>query len=73
MTKPSKETKRYSAAERKAYYIGIGAAIGLGRTQNIKRATSKMDEKEKRSFYNGFDETMLKKPRGYFNNNQKGR
>ena len=51
--------KQYSAAERKAYYMGIGAAIGFGKVSEIKKATSKMSEKEKRSFYNGVDDRAV--------------
>ena len=71
MAKPTKETKRYSAAERKAYYMGIGAALGVQR--KIGSTIKNLSKEEKKSFGNGFDETLLKKPRGYFNNNQKGR
>ena len=61
MQKAKQETKRYSAAERKAYYMGVGAHIGFGRLSEIKRTTSKMSEAEKRSFYNGFDDRATKR------------
>ena len=71
MAKVNQQTKRYSAAERKAYYMGVGAAISL--QKRIGSTMKKLSKDEKQSFSNGLDETLLKKPRGYFNNNQKGR
>lgn len=55
----------YSAAERRAYYIGVGAAIAT--KKKIGKTIKGMPIKEKQSFQNGFDETLLNKPRGYFN------
>ena len=52
--------KRYSAKEKKAYYMGIGAGIGFGKTQGIKKAVNEMTKEEKQSFYNGFDDYSLK-------------
>lgn len=52
--------KRYSAKEKKAYYMGIGAGIGFGKTKNIKNTVGKMTKEEKESFYNGFDDYMQK-------------
>ena len=49
----SKQAKKYSAAEKKAYYMGLGAAIGFGK--GIKKTMSKMSVAEKNSFRNGFD------------------
>lgn len=51
-----KSTARYSASERKAYYMGVGAAIGFGKVEEIKKAARKMTEKDRKSFYNGFDD-----------------
>jgi len=53
--------KRYSAKEKKAYYMGLGAGIGFGKTQSIKKAVSKMTKEEKQSFYNGFDDYSIKR------------
>lgn len=61
MPKQEKETKRYTAAERKAYYMGVGAWIGFGKAQGIKKAAEKMTAAEKRSFYNGFDDNATKR------------
>ena len=55
----------YSPSERRAYYIGVGAAIAT--KKNIGKAMKGMPVKEKQSFQNGFDETLLNKPKGYFN------
>ena len=56
-----KDTKRYTAAERKAYYMGVGAWIGFGKATGIKKAASKMTAAEKQSFYNGFDDSATKR------------
>lgn len=61
MARVNQQTKRYSAAERKAYYMGVGAAIGFGKVSEIKRAANRMSETEKRSFYNGFDDRATKR------------
>ena len=53
--------KQYSANERKAYYMGVGAGIGFGKVQNIKKTVSKMTKEEKKSFYNGFDNYMQRR------------
>ena len=50
--------KQYSAEEKRAYYIGVGASIGMGRVKNIKKAALGMTPAEKKSFYNGFDDGM---------------
>ena len=55
------DMKRYTAAERKAYYMGLGAYIGLGKVANIKKTAGKMTAAEKRSFYNGFDDGATKR------------
>lgn len=52
--------KRYSYAERKAYYMGLGASNG-GKIAKIKKTVSKMSTLEKQSFYNGFDAGVMKK------------
>lgn len=53
--------KKYSYKEKKAFYLGVGAAIGCGRTSQIKRVTAKMTPEEKKSFYNGFDDYSIRK------------
>ena len=60
--KTKKENKpKFSSAEKKAYYIGIGAAIGLGKFAHIKRYMSNLSALEKQSFKNGFDDRLLKR------------
>ena len=51
---------RYTAKEKKAFYMGVGAAIGVGRIGEIKRITATMTTIEKKSFYSGFDSQMTK-------------
>ena len=53
--------KKYSVEEKKAYYIGIGAGIGFGRTKNIQKMMKSMTAQEKKSFQNGLDDGMSKK------------
>lgn len=48
--------RKYSYKEKRAYFMGKGAAIGFGRASQIKKVTSRMTKEEKESFYNGFDE-----------------
>ena len=55
--KANKHKKQYSSSERKAYYMGIGAWIGFGKVAGIKKAVAKMSEPERKSFYNGFDDS----------------
>lgn len=50
---------QYSAKERKAYYMGVGAGIGFGKTVHIKRFVRTLSPAEKKSFYNGLDSAML--------------
>ena len=48
--------KTYSAEEKKAYYMGMGAALGHGRVEGIRQTTSFLsDKKLKDSYFNGFD------------------
>ena len=50
------EKARQSAKERKAYYMGVGAALGHGRAEGIRQTMSFLsDKKSKESYYNGFD------------------
>ena len=57
----AKQGKQYSAKEKKAFYIGVGASLGFGRTKEIKKATSKMTVAEKKSLYNGFQAQLDKR------------
>ena len=52
--------RRFTAEERRAYYMGVGAAIGFGKVSAIKRAANKMSPMAKKSFYNGFDDRFMK-------------
>ena len=61
MYKSSQKTKCYTATERKAYYMGVGAAIGFGKISEIKKTAGRMSEAEKRSFYNGFDNRLQRR------------
>ena len=54
---------KYTAAERKAYYMGVGAWIGFGKAAGIKKAMGKMSADERRSFGNGFDEAATRRGR----------
>lgn len=54
-----KKAKRYTAEERKAYYIGVGACIG--NRKSISKAMKNMPEHVKKSFMNGFDDQLTKK------------
>ena len=56
------EKARYSAKERRAYYMGVGAAIGNARVIGI--VVRSLPKAEKESFYNGMDDTMRKKLAG---------
>jgi len=49
-----KKAKKYSSAEKKAYYAGVGAALVYGKSADLNRATSNLTEKTKRSFLNGW-------------------
>lgn len=55
------EKKKYSVKERKAYYMGVGACIGLGKVAEIKKAARKMSPSERESFYNGFDDRATRR------------
>lgn len=62
-------SKRYSLSERRAYYMGVGAWIGFGKSSGIKKAADQMSPTEKQSFYNGLDDAMTRR----IKNNKKGR
>ena len=48
--------KNYSAAERRAYYMGVGA--GIGQYRNLGTAMKNMPAHLKESFKNGLDEGL---------------
>ena len=50
--------KTYSAAEKKAYYMGFGAAKTGGNVGRIKRLMKDMSPKIKESYKNGFDDGL---------------
>lgn len=52
--------KQYSANERRAYHIGIGAALGAGKQRKqLKEMASSMNEKERKSFWNGVNDSLM--------------
>ena len=58
MAHTAKQTaKRYTAEEKRAYYMGVGACIGHSRA--VKQITKKMSPVEKQSFFNGFDRALI--------------
>lgn len=58
--KEKKEKKVYSADERRAYYIGVGASMRLGSSAGTyKKMKSSMPEKEWESFNNGLNDGMV--------------
>ena len=54
-----KNKRTYSAKEKNAYYMGVGAGVGFGK--KIKTFAGKMTADEKRSFYNGLNDYLTKK------------
>ena len=50
------EKKKYSAAEKQAYYMGVGAALGGSTAKGINRTLSSLSPKLKDSYKNGLDE-----------------
>lgn len=65
-----KKAKRYTPEERKAYYIGVGAAIGKRGSKGIAAIVIDMPVLLAKSFYNGFEYQYHKKK---FKRNNKGR
>ena len=51
--------KTYSAAEKKAYYMGFGAAKSGGNISAIKKIMNSMSPKLKESYKNGLDDGFL--------------
>mgnify|MGYP006334893329 CR=1 FL=1 len=62
---------KYSAEEKQAYYMGLGAAIGYGR--KIKSAMNDMSPKVKESFKNGLELGLQNKTKLKVLKNKKGR
>ena len=56
--------KTYSAEEKKAYYMGMGAALVGARAERIKKVMGSMSPAAKASYMNGLDDGYLKKSRG---------
>lgn len=61
MNKAKQNKPQYSAAEKRAYYIGVGAAVGMGNVKSVKRYMGKLSPLEKESFKNGYDDHLLKR------------
>ena len=64
------ERARYSAKERKAYYMGVGSAIGQFKVIGLFMPTLPKNEKD--SFLNGWEYAVTKKLKG-IKKNKKGR
>lgn len=51
--------KSYSTAEKRAYYMGLGAALGHGTVKGIKQTLNSFpDKKMKDSYSNGLDDGL---------------
>lgn len=68
MNKNKQNKAQYSSAEKRAYYIGVGVAMGLGKFAYVKRQMERMSPLEKESFKNGFDDHLIRRA-----NKKKGR
>ena len=55
------KNKTYSAAEKKAYYMGYGAAVAGAKFERIKKVMVNMPPAIKESYKNGLDDGYLKK------------
>lgn len=58
----------YSAAEKKAYYMGFGAAVAGAKFERIKKVMGTMSPAIKESYKNGLDDGYLvnvRKPKKY--------
>ena len=53
--------KKYTSAEKKAYYVGLGAAISHGKFGRIKDIMQKLSPSVKTSFGNGLNDGYVKK------------
>ena len=58
------EKKTYNAAEKKAYYMGLGAALTGGRADGIKTVMNGMPPAVRQSYKNGLDDGYMKKVKG---------
>lgn len=56
--------KTYSAEEKKAYYMGMGAALVGAKAERIKKFMGNLSPAVKASYMNGLDDGYLKKTRG---------
>lgn len=54
------EKKVYTAEEKKAYYMGLGAAMAGGRFEHIKRTMNTMTPVVRESYRNGLDDGYLR-------------
>ena len=52
--------KSYSAAEKKAYYMGYGAAVAGAKFERLKKVMVNMPPAIKESYKNGLDDGYLK-------------
>ena len=52
--------KSYSAAEKKAYYMGLGAVVAGAKAEGIRKAMSTMPPAIKESYKNGLDDGLMK-------------
>ena len=52
--------KKFSSKEKRAYYIGFGAAMGGAQWGFIKKGTKNFSSAEKKSFNNGFDDFFMR-------------
>lgn len=52
--------KTYSAAEKKAYYMGYGAALVGAKFERIKKVMGNMSPAIKESYKNGLDDGYMK-------------
>ncbi len=57
------EKKTYSAEEKKAYYMGMGAALVGAKAERIKKVMGSMSPAIKESYKNGLDDGYLKNMR----------
>ena len=55
----NKKKKGYSAEEKKAYYMGLGAGRTGGKPVGIKKVMDELSPMVRQSFKNGLDDGML--------------
>lgn len=52
--------KEYSAEEKRAYYIGVGAALGAAQKRSqVKQMAAGMSEKARKSYWNGVNDSLM--------------